>query len=164
MAKNRENLGKISSDLLKKQPDTLSPIEQANTQLKDYEKNLLEVAQDGKKKIMGDFFIVVLTKKEKLMQNVIRNYFFFRISCPTPDYDQTVYKYSYSEDKIDFIWTIPSKHTCLTFLENRDKIVPEEWGLLKFILEFRDGTLYKKSKKLNGEKFNSKFVNELETQ
>ena len=41
--------------------------------------------------------------------------------------------------------------SCEIFKENKDKIVPEERGLLKFVLEYYDGTLFNMAKKLNGE-------------
>lgn len=160
----RDTVGKLSSELLKQQKEEISPIEQARIQLEEYETNLLQVAQQGKDTLPSkDFFLVVLTKKEKLMPNVLRNYFFFRNSCPTPDYDQTVYQYLKNSDAIEFLWTIPSKDTCHLLIDNKLQVAPEEFELLNFVLQFEDGTLYKLAKKLNGEKLNSKFVNELET-
>ena len=45
--------------------------------------------------IQGDFYIVVLFKKERILKNVVRQYFFYRQSFPTPEYDQSVYKFHY---------------------------------------------------------------------
>jgi len=147
----RETVGKISQDLLKKKPDTDCPIELERSLHKDYEANILECFDRAKKSISHDFFIVVLTKKEPLLENVLRHYFFWRVSCPTPDYDQTVYRYSKKKDKLSFLWVIPSRETCLTFIENKQRIVPTEYGLLEFVLKFEDGTLAKKAKRLNKE-------------
>jgi hypothetical protein len=85
------------------------------------------------------------------MQNVLRHYYYYRLSCPTPDYDQTVYKFTRATEIIEFIWVIPSRETCFTLKENASQVVPAEYGLLEFVLKFADGTLFKLAKSLNGE-------------
>ncbi len=92
------------------------------------------------------------------MTNVLRHYFFARRSCPTPDYDQAVYHYKSELDDIEFLWVIPSKEACLTFIEQSSPIAPTEWGLLKYVLEFADGTLFKIAKRLNNEKDDSSEI------
>jgi predicted transcriptional regulator with HTH domain len=147
----RETVGKISSDLLNKTPYSTDPIEIERAMHEDYEKNVFDCLEDAKKKYVGDFFVVVLTKKERLMENVLRHYFFARKSCPTPDYDQTVYQYHANTENLIFLWVIPSKEACITFMEQASSITPEEWGLLGFVLQFADGTLFKIAKMLNNE-------------
>lgn len=99
----------------------------------------------------GDFYISVLVKKEPLLENVLRNYFLATKCCPTPYYDQTVYRYDSKKESLEFMWVIPDIETSLTFKENKDIIVPSEQGLLRNILAFYDGTLLQWCKKLNGE-------------
>ena len=99
----------------------------------------------------GDFYIVGLIKKEKLLDNVLRNYFIPTKSCPTPAYDQTVYQFISSGDEIRLLWVVPDEETSLTLQENRNIVVPEERGLLQYVLDYYDGTLYRMAKKLNGE-------------
>ena len=41
--------------------------EQMREQLKDYEENVETALKEGKKKFHGDFYITVLTKKERLI-------------------------------------------------------------------------------------------------
>jgi len=147
----RDTVGKISTELLKKEPDTRSPIELEREMHKEYEQNIWECVDLGKKEYPSDFFVVVITKKERLMQNVIRNYFFSRLTCPTPDYDQTVYQYMRKDDALDFLWVIPSQDTCQLFMQNALQIHPDEKWLLQFILDFADGSLFKLAKKLNKE-------------
>lgn len=154
----RETVGKISSDLLLKEPLTRDPIELEREMHKEYEKNIIECAERGSKIYRGDFYVVVLTKKERLMQNVIRHYYFHRSSCPTPDYDQAVYKANQTTSEIEFIWVIPSRDTCFHFKQNRLSIDPSEQGLLDFVLKFDDGTLRKLAKKLNKEKEDSPLL------
>lgn len=152
----RETVGKIALDLQQQKPDTLDPIEIEREAHKDYANNIYLCLEDGKKvHCQSDFYIVVETKKERLLDNVIRNYFFHRKSCPTPNYDQTTYKYNWKLDQIFFLWVVPSKDTCEIFKNNALKIVPEEKELLGFVLDFEDGTLLKLAKRLNNEKVDS---------
>lgn len=156
----KETVGKIALDLQQQKPDTLDPIEIERAAHHDYEKNIYACIEDGKKVYtQSDFYVVVETKKERLLENVLRNYFFHRKSCPTPNYDQTVYHFTWKNEHITFLWVIPSKDTCKLFIDNALKIVPEEKDLLKFILDFEDGTLLKLAKRLNNEEMRSIIIN-----
>lgn len=154
----KDTVGKISSDLLLKSRDEdlkHSPHEQMQEQLKDYEHNVELAVKEGKKKYSHDFYVVVLTKKERLMQNVIRNYFFVRATCPTPEWDQTVYKYTFNGDGLEFMWVIPAHDVCQNLKDNALTIDKEERELLEFVMAFDDGRLLEIAKKLNGEKKDS---------
>lgn len=159
--KKKETLGKISSDLLQKSTDdTHSAHEQMLESLTDWDRHIYECIHDNKDHFSDDFYIVVVTKKEPLMRNVLRNYFMARHSCPTPDYDQVVYKYEKKTDILNFLWVIPSKDTCLIMKEYSIQVDPEERQLLQFVLDFADGSLYQMAKRLNGEETNSIFIEE----
>ncbi len=149
--KPHKTVGKLSTDLIAKEPDTKSPIEQMRENLTDYDKHIWECVDRAKKDIPGDFFIEVITKREPLLQNVIRNYFGFRNSCPTPNYDHAVYRYTRSSEKLEFIWIIPDRETCHILVKHRYEVVPEEYELLDFVLRFATGQLFALCKKLNGE-------------
>ena len=151
--KRRENVGKLSYDLqLKNDKVTHSPLEQTKEQLAEYEKNVEICLQTNKEKFDGDFYIVVDTKKERAMQNVIRNYFYARFSCPTPNYDQVVYKYTLENNQLVLIWVIPDRSSTKDMKANASIVPPEQWELLGYVLKFADGTLFKLAKELNGEK------------
>lgn len=156
--KQKKTVGEVSLELSQKEPETRSPIEQMRENLSEYEKNIYLCAGRYKKNFPEDFFIVVITKRERLMQNVLRNYFTGRLTCPTPDYDQTVYRYNKIGDYIEFIWTIPDRETCHVFRDNALKIVESERELLRFVMDFNDGTLYKLCKRLNGEKLDTPII------
>lgn len=149
---NRDTVGKISGELSQKPLETYDPVEQTNEQLSDYDKNIEEAVQEGLKKYHGDFYIAVLTKKERLMQNIIRHYFIPRQTCPTPEYDQTVYKYNRSNHSINYLWTLPDKQAYYFLLKNADIIPVEQRDLLQFVIDDVMGKLLKKAKLLNGEK------------
>ena len=149
--KKRDTVGALSLSLSEKEPCSRDPIELEREMHKDYEKNVFECVDTHKKVFNNDFYIVVLTKKERLMKNVMRNYFLARHSCPTPDYDQTVYRYNRKEDTLTFMWVIPSRDTCHLLKDNAVEVVAEERQLLNYVLDFSDGTLMKLAKKLNNE-------------
>lgn len=149
---NKKTVGQISKDLREKD---ILPSHSANDQMQesltDYDSNIYECIQRGLKDYADDFYIVVVTKKERLMPNVLRNYFLIRLSCPTPTYDQVLYKYDRSEERIEFIWVIPSAHACQELLNNALNIDQSQKELLSFVIDFVDGTLDRKAMILNGE-------------
>lgn len=149
---SRKTVGKHSVDLLSKKPETRDPIALQREMQREFEQNLTSCMERGKRTFVGkDFFVVVETKREPLMENVIRNYFFFRQSCPTPTYDNTVYHYHSNGDWMEFLWVVPSKDTCELFKRNALNIHPEERDLLDNVLLFFDGSLLELAKRLNGE-------------
>ena len=147
----RDTVGKISQELLQKEPETRDPIEIQREVHKQYEKNIIDCIDRHKGVYTGDFYLEVITKKERLMQNVLRNYFFATQECPTPTYDQTVYKYHRATDTPEFLWVVPAKDICEMLTINAIDVAKSERELLNFVLEFNDGTLLKRAKKLNGE-------------
>lgn len=155
---SKKSVGALSLELQSQQDRPVSPIEQMQENLTNYEDNIYNCIQTHKAIFATDFYVVVITKKEPLMPNVIRNYFLARLSCPTPDYDQTLYKYSLKDEHIEFIWVVPSKDTCLLMLENKEQIAPAEYSLLQYVLKFQDGTLFKMAKSLNNEEPKTPFI------
>lgn len=156
MEEKKDTVGKISLELMQKEPDTRNAIELEREMHTEYEKNIYDCIENNKNKFHGNFFIVVITKMEPLMKNVLRNYFFARHSCPTPDYDQTLYYYNKDQESIEFLWVIPSRDACKLLKEYALEVVPEEKGLLKFVLDFADGTLMNITKKLNKEEIHGR--------
>jgi hypothetical protein len=136
-------------------PDTRDPIELQRETEKGYIEALKNCALENIKYYAGDFYIVVLNKNEKLLYNVIRCYFIARSTCPTPDYDQTVFIFKREKETIEHLWTVPDKETCLVYLREQDKVVPEEYPLLENIIKFQRGELFKLCKRLNNEEIDS---------
>jgi len=148
----RDTVGKISWDLLANaNPLDHSAEEQMKEQLDTFEKEMYQAIDRGKKQFPQDFYIVVETKKEPKMKNVIRNYFIIRQSCPTPQYDNAVYKYHYIPDELEFLWVLPSRQIYNMMKERSLELPKEERQLLQFVLEDSDGTLLRKCRQLNGE-------------
>ena len=148
----RDTVGKISAELLQK--DTYadhSAGEQMQEQLREYESNVYDCVASGKSIYSGDFFVVVITKRERLMPNVMRNYFLHRLSCPSPEYDQTLYHYHRADDNLEFVWVIPSIVAVKDMVKHKHNLDMSFYQLLKFVLEFLDGTLEAKARILNNE-------------
>lgn len=147
----RTTVGSLSTQLLNEKPDTRNPIELQRAMHSEYISEIYTCIERGIKDFPGDFYCVVITKKEPLMENVMRNYFFPRSTCPTPDYDQTVYKYHRDADEIEFLWVVPSKDACLYLKDNALLVDKSEHWLLNCVLSFADGSLYTLCKQLNKE-------------
>lgn len=148
----RLTVGAQAVAAMDKGQDPVSVIDQQRAMQTDYLKNLLECAQTFRKSHPNtDFFIVVLTKREKLLQNVFRNYFTARFTCPVPNYDQAVYRFDNAKEDIEFIWVVPNKETCILYKNNALSIHPEERQLLTFVLAFASGDLYNYCRYLNKE-------------
>ena len=135
--------------------ETHSIIDQTQEQISKYHDNLIQCVHDHKSKFMDNFYVVVLTKKERLLENVVRNYFFARKTCPTPDYDQAVYFYDYKTEDLSFIWVIPDRETCNLLIKNMSQVAPEEQELLQYVIDFASGKLMWLAKQRNGERLES---------
>ena len=157
----RDTVGAIASELMVKEPETRDPIEiQREVHKKEFEENILETIRRKKtgkgyalptEPYDGPFYVVVVTKRERLMPNVLRNYFFTTNACPTPTWDQTVYRYTPHDEKIEYLWTVPDKETCRLLKDNALIVAQEERQLLSMVLDFTDGTLDRKARLYNGE-------------
>lgn len=151
----KKTVGKTVSELSSKKTENISVIDQQREMQKDYMKNLLDAVDRGYKKYNGDFFVHVETKAEPLLPNTFRSYFIDRLSCPTPNYDQSVFRYNRVKGEIEYLWTIPDRATAHHLIESALEVAPEERELLNFVLKFSDGTLFKLCKKFNNEKLDS---------
>jgi len=157
--KKKKTVGEIASELLQKTPESTDPIEIQRECHKDYIENLKQVVDRGIKELgQVDFFVEVDLKKEKLLENVLRNYFLYRKTCPTPGHDQSVYKYHHKSGNLEYLWTVPDKETCDVFARNAHLVVPEERLLLDFVLNFYNGQLLHLSRRMNGENLETGII------
>jgi hypothetical protein len=154
----RKKVGEVALEYMKKPVEPVSAAEYQKANEKGYVDSLVQCIQDNRKKYPGDFFIVVISKNEKLLYNVIRCYFLDRSTCPTPDYDQTVFLFRSSEEDVEHVWTVPDKETCLMYIENQSQIAPAEYPLLENVLKFKNGDLFRLCKKFNKEEEESPLL------
>ena len=101
--------------------------------------------------IKRDFFVVVLFKKERLLKNILRQYFFYSGSCPTPEYDQTVYHVRRLDKKVKHLWTVPDIATTKWLPWRSTDIPTDQLPLVQMIHDFHSGKLEKLAKKMNDE-------------
>ena len=161
-------MGQIALEASASDSGLINPQEIQRAQEKEYIDNLVWCVKHARKEIdcstiaghnqckersalVGDFFIASLLKKEKLLHNVIRNYFVPTTTCPTPCHDQTVYKYNAAKGDIEYLWTVPDEQTALTLKENAAIVHPSEHQSLQMVLDYYNGNLMRICKKLNGE-------------
>lgn len=149
--RNRDTVGKIATDLMQTEAPTTDVREQGAEMLKPYLGELFAAVKRGTQEIKGDFFIQVLTTRFRTLTNLVRNQFVIRHTCPTPNYDQSVYLFDSSKQELEYVWSIPDRQSCHDMVENALTIDPEYRELLQYVLDFRDGTLFKLAQKLNNE-------------
>lgn len=144
---------RVKSDMQTDAIELEREIHQGTNSKKSYEEEIWTTIDRGlsDSSISGDFFIVVLFKKERHLQNIIRHYFFYRKTCPTPTYDQTVYKYHRHSKEVEYIWTVPDNVTCLNLPLCKHDLPDEHQRLVHMIEAFRCGDLDRYCAKLNNE-------------
>lgn len=155
-----KTLGQIYNEVAGKEKDTRDPNEISRQVMADKFNDLLDVVEAGRKFYEGDFFIKMIFKKERKFGPTLLPRIFIEHcrDCPTPDYDQNIFRYNKHDDTLEHIWTIPDRETCFTYIENKEIVVKEEQQLLQYILDFADGTLYKKAKQFNREEKHSNII------
>jgi len=147
----QKDLTKAVNDAKCKPLETTDVRELGSSMTKTYLKDITKAAEDGKKGYAGDFFVVVILRVENAFRNVVRRMSIARQTCPTPDYDQSVWMYNKNKDSLEFLWCIPSKRMCIDLIENMNISDVEHIQLIRNILDFRDGTLFEKAQILNKE-------------
>jgi hypothetical protein len=149
-----KTVGQLSLEASLRKQEPMRVRDQTTMMHEEYGEKLFETVAKGRELYREEkfFFIEDITRQERLMMNVLRHTLIPRITCPTPNYDQTVYRYSMNDDTVELIWTIPSPETCSYYLHNRPLVVDEERELMEFILAFRDGILERLAQQLNDEK------------
>lgn len=154
----RETVGKIATDLMANGHDSNNVVDVQRELQKDYMASIWECITNHLDKFSGDFYIQIITKKEKLLENVFRNYFMAHQWCPSPDYNQSMFKFHRSSNNLEYLWTLPDPETAIYLVHNAAKLPKEEKELLFYVLCDYNGTLLKKAKKLNGEEESSPLL------
>lgn len=88
------------------------------------------------------WYVIVLHKKERLLENIVRRYFLGRQSLPTPQFDQTVWRYYPMTGNLEFIWCLPDEQISQQIILDPLSYGSEYDHLKKFVLAFIGGTLY----------------------
>jgi hypothetical protein len=158
-----EIMNTVGSQLLNiasRQLDKMSAVDAWKAKEQDYLKNLIECAEINRKKFDGDFYILTTVKNEPIFNKylpmpVLREYYIALRDCPTPNYDQNLYFYNSKLEQIEFVWTVPDRDTSKYLFDNKEIIDESEKQLLRFVMDYADGTLFRLMKKFNGEEIDS---------
>lgn len=106
----------------------------------------------------GDFYIISMLLHDEKLNYSIKNKFFATSACPTPMYDQSVYKFKRATQEIEYLWTVPDKLTVEIWSQDKTAMEPENLPLLDMILKFKSGELQRMSDELNGAYDGSKIL------
>ncbi len=154
-AQRSKTVGQYSHEFQQKPDEKINAIDLQRAIFKgDKPENSLEnrvkkAVEDGIAKFEGNFFLVLLLRKERLMPNVIRPMLICQQTCPTPTYDQTVWSYNRSEEKLEQVWVVPDKQT-VPFLILMKKYLPsDQEKLVEFAEIFVSGELDRFCQRLN---------------
>lgn len=100
-----------------------------------------------------NFYICVCMKTER-MGNVPRTWTFARRSCPTPTFQQSVWKYHHKSGSLEFLWSIPDAVRYYHIINNPQFYIADKGyqELAKMVLLMESGELLDWVIKENGEK------------
>lgn len=145
--------GKKAYDLIHADNAKQDPIQTQQEMLRGIEEKIWQTVDSGRKKIFRkNFYIVMTTKKDPIYPNYFHNMFWYRVSCPTPTYDNNVWLYHYNDDNLEELWAIPDKDTVELYAAHVQSVHPSEYNFLNYILAFKNGDLDKRCRELNNEK------------
>lgn len=147
----RETAGKIYADLKAKKQDPIDVFEHTRITQADFMPALVALIEKDKPKTNKDIFVEVCLRRNTFMPDVVERYMKSRHTCPTPFFDRSVFHYDRKLDAIFFLWHVPSVQECDYYIANALNLRPDEKEALQNVLDFKDGTLLRVAKKLNGE-------------
>lgn len=120
--------------------------------LSEWDQNIFELIEKTRKvEPSRHFYVCVTTKRELLAKNTIRNYFESKYACPTPQFEQVVYKVHKDSNDPRLLWVIPNQDACIYLKNNAAHVDPAEYELLQYVLDFSVGKLDQKAQIENGE-------------
>jgi hypothetical protein len=128
----------------------------SNSMGEDRMRKLYSVAHETAKQeyfLNVDFFIVLVPTNERTAQMDPEDFYFVRRSCPTPAYNQNVFKYHVASGSLEFLWSIPRKARYWQLYANRNKYMtdPVMKSRTSFVVMMESGKLLEWVAKENGE-------------
>ena len=141
-------LGKLYREAHLKKQEKMDLRELEGEFNKDYMENLITAARNGHGEYgkHTKYYVCVLMKRERIMKKVLRNYFFTRLTCPSPSHDMTVYSYDSKTEELEFLWLIPDKKVCKKVYAQR---YTNPNAITPYVVDFMEGRISKKAIKRN---------------
>jgi len=101
-----------------------------------------------------DFYLVLVMTNDPGQDNKPVDRIFVRLSCPTPAYNQVVYKYHHKSSSLEYLWTLPRKAIYESVIANKVYYLTNKATkvLASWCLMLESGKLLEWAKKENGEK------------
>lgn len=90
------------------------------------------------------FYIVVQITKPGYLVNVIRRRFFARQTLPTPQPDQTVWRYDPRTTDLEYLWTLPDLDAINEISMNRQWLRDEDKMLGEIVVDYLNKSLWGK--------------------
>lgn len=153
MKQERETLGQAATRLAKVQLESDCAYEHAGVMFASYGADLAECVKLNLPilKNMGrdHFFISMITIKDRLFKNYFKQKVEAHQACPTPTWDQIIYRYDIPSDALEFLWVIPDKITCEDMYKFPHLVPLDEYELLGYVKDFYEGALLRKANTLN---------------
>lgn len=151
----KKTVGAIAYDMEHKPQEEMTFFEQAKADMTGMNDIIQECYKLGKKGLPHkDFFVEILLKWEKILgERTYSIHPFVRKSCPTPNYDQTVFHYHHHDDLLEYLWTLPDKESYEWYVYNQSLVTPDRYALLKYVLDDASGKLLNKADELNKKLF-----------
>lgn len=141
MTKHRKTVGAEALSRLQN-PDTTQTIIDTQREIDKEYFSEIEKCVEAHRDWDTPYYIVVHCKKEKLLENVIRRYFIGRQTLPTPQWDQTVWRFDPKSGDMQFLWVLPDENTAMWLAANPKEIHGDMHELLRFTINFLDKKLY----------------------
>lgn len=112
---------------------------------------LMRFATEETKKYDGDFYIQQVTETARGTNRTVKNVSISRNTCPSPDFDQVVYKYKKKDDVLELLWVVPEKQVAYYILSGLDTgdLDPDVYDLVEYVVDFATGELNKKCLEYN---------------
>lgn len=152
LAQNKPSFGEQYLQGIKKDSGKASVKDIRTGLLSEWDKNIFELIEKTREIIKSErFYVSVTTKREYLAPHTIRNYFESKYHCPTPQFEQVVYRIKENSNDWQLMWVIPNKEACNYLIFHRHRIPLDEHALLGYVLEFFQGKLDQRAQKENGE-------------
>lgn len=150
----QKTLQQLSSELLRVQNET-DYNELMKKLVETYPDEIWECVDRAKKAFSSnpnrDFYVMSVLTAQPYNRNLWNQKFLYTLECPRPYLNFTVFKYHRKTDELELLWNLPDRDTLNFYYNNRHKASVQDWPLLKYCIEYKDGTLIKKMKALNGE-------------
>lgn len=151
LSHDRKTVGAIVQDNLAKASESYDTRELGQEMTTNFMDKVFEVVEDGKGIYPADFFVEVHLRRDRLLQGVMRTQVIHRLTCGSPTYNQSMFKYDRKNNLVDYLWTVPDPQHARSLVINALSLDPQFRDLLQFVLDYEDGTLLKLARKLNNE-------------